>query len=164
VKNKKITYILLPLALLIWGIIVYKIFFYTADEENGVFLSQTEKIKTTTQIAQDTFDLQLNYQDPFLKNVANTTVQRQTGSEMPKSQEPKPAPKTVEKTVVFPALRYEGIVKHISRGKALAIININGKSKFVQTGETVDNIKLEQVYNDSIIVSYEKQYKTIRKK
>ncbi len=167
-KNKKVTYILLPLALFIWGIIIYKIFFYKDTQENNVFVPRVGNVKEQSRLKLDTFALQLNYQDPFLKNVGRTATVYNRGennqSAVKKTKEPaKPAKKEVE-TVVFPALKYEGIVKHISQGKALVIVNVDGKSTFVQTGETFNNIKLVEVYNDSIIVSYEKQNKTIRKK
>ena len=165
-KNKKVTYILLPLALLIWGMIIYKIFVSGNAEENYASLPQVGNVKEAPQIKLDTFSLQLNYQDPFLKNAGRVAAYNQNDNQSVKKPEPvKPASKPEEKPLVFPTLRYEGIVKHISKGKALIILNINGKSRFIQTGETVDDIKLVQVHNnDSIIVSYEKQNKTIRKK
>jgi type II secretory pathway component PulC len=163
VKNKKATYFLLPIAAIIWGLIIYKIFVPETVEENNFSMPAIAKSKESTKMRIDTFDLQLNYQDPFLKNVKNAAVSN-PNNQAGKEQEQKTKAKTEEKPVVFPEIIYEGIVKHISRGKALVIVNINGKSQFLQTGDSFENIKLIEVHNDSIVVKYEKQNKTILKK
>ena len=163
-KNKKVIYILLPLTLFVWGLIVYRIFFNQSKEENS-FIPPIANVKKTTQVKVDTFTLLLNYQDPFLKQ-ARRKVNYSDDENKPAvrpSALPKVEPQE-EKTIVWPSLKYEGFVRHISKDKALIIVGINGKSTLMQTGETINNIKLVQVYNDSITVNYEKQNKTIKKK
>ena len=66
-KNKKYIYLLIPLTIVIWGLIIYKIVSYKGD---GYESFKKEIKNNNTQdiiISDDTFSLFLNYPDPFLK-------------------------------------------------------------------------------------------------
>lgn len=148
---------MLPLALVVWGMIIYKIFFWTnAPQELIAFVPNTP-VKKSTVTLSDTFELKLNYPDPFLKNEkrrfsTNVQTTKKTTATNPK----KPA-----ETVNFPALKYNGLIK--KQENELAIITINGSSHFMKTGETANEVKLIRIYNDSIIVSFQNKKRTITK-
>jgi len=159
VKNRKLIYILLPLTLFIWGMIVYKIVFDTNTQEENTSFVQNANRKKTAAVPPDTFELLLNYPDPFLKDERRKVT---TPSNSPISAPPK-TDKKAEQTVNWPKLKYEGSVRHVKEGVTLAIVNINGTSKFMKAGETVDNVKLIQIYNDSITVNFQTQKRTVKK-
>ncbi len=145
--------------------IIYRIFFSTIGEEENMPFSK-QNAKKTSVAQKDTFELLLNYPDPFLKNekrgiINNRDINQQSAPAAKKITEPKPT-KEVE-TINWPALKYEGLVKHIKEGHELAIVNINGSSKLMKVGETVENIKLIKACSDSITVCCNKQNKTIKK-
>jgi hypothetical protein len=141
--------------------IIYKIFFYTNTQEENTSFVQSAGGQKTTAVPLDTFELLLNYPDPFLKNEKRKVT---TPSDNQTSAPTKKTDKSAEQvTVNWPKLKYEGSVKQVKEGVTLAIVNINGTSKFMKIGETVDNIKLIQIYNDSIIVNFQTQKRTIKK-
>lgn len=158
-KNKKLIYLLLPLALLVWGMIIYKIFFQTNAPENIAAFVPNKTAKQNNAALPDTFALLLNYPDPFLKNEKRAVTSTNTTTTQKKPVEIKPQ-KTIE-PVHFPAIKYSGVVK--KQEHELAIVSINGSSNFMKTGETVNDITLLRIYNDSIIVSFQNQKRTIKK-
>ncbi len=146
-----------PLTLFIWGMIIYKIFFHTSTPEESLAFVQNTTIKKNASALPDTFELRLNYADPFLKNEKRVIpVNTQTTK---KKVEAKPQKNT--EVVNFPAIKYGGLIK--KEGHELAIVSINGFSNFIKAGETVCDIKLIQVCNDSIIVCFQNQKRTIKK-
>ena len=63
-KNKKLSYWLLPVAALIWVLIIYKVISYNGPEQE--FVAVTNELGTIKNANQtDTFSLLLNYPDPF---------------------------------------------------------------------------------------------------
>ena len=158
-KNKKIIYVLLPLTLIIWGMIVYKIFFNTDTQEESSSFVQSKRVKNSAVTSTDTFTLLLNYTDPFLKQERRVTPNN--GSTTKKTTEPKPQKNT--EVLNWPIVKYGGLVKQVNKENELAIVSINGSSTFMKTGETVNDIKLIRIYNDSIIVSFQTQKRTIKK-
>ena len=159
-KNKKLIYILLPLTAIIWGMIVYRIFFDTnAQEESSLFV-QNKSTQNRAVAPPDTFELLLNYPDPFLKHerrvIPNTDVSTTKKEAEPKPQKP-------AEVVNWPAIKYGGLVRQVNQENELAIVTINGSSQLMKTGETVNDIKLIKIYNDSIIVSFQTQKRTIKK-
>ncbi len=156
-KNKKLIYILLPLALFVWGMIVYRIFFQTNTPEEHIAFMPNTTVKKSDVVLPDTFELKLNYPDPFLKNEKRViSANTQTAK---KAVEAKPK-KSVE-TINFPAVKYNGLIK--KQESELAIVSINGSSHFMKTGETANDIKLIRIYSDSIVVSFQNQKRTIKK-
>ncbi len=156
-KNKKLIYILLPLALFVWGMIVYKIFFQTNTPEEHITFMPNTMVKKNDAVLPDTFELKLNYTDPFLKNEKRViSTKAQTA---PKVVEAKP--KKSAETINFPAIKFDGFIK--KQENELAIVSINGSSHFMKTGETAKEIKLIRIYSDSIIVSFQNQKRTIKK-
>lgn len=164
-KNKAITYLLFLIVAIVWGTIIYKIFFYSESDGVEVRIDNTQ-VKDDTQEHIDTFALSLNYPDPFLKNSkvsprnhANTS--RPTLSQSGKKPAPKAAPKKQEAIIVWPTIRYDGLIK--SNDITTAIVTINGKSHFLKKDEVAKEVKLLSITKDSIIVMYQQKSKTIKK-
>lgn len=163
-KNKTITYILLFLVLVIWGTILYKIFFYTESESETFSMGKTSLTKITPE-SSDTFSLSLNYSDPFLKeNVRSNSISKSSTSTR-KSGQVKPTtiknnPSTSPQ-VVWPKVKYEGLIKN--NNNSTAILSINGSTQFLKIGDSFNDVKVESITKDSVIVSYHKNSKTIKK-
>ena len=63
-KNKKLKYILIPLVLVVWGVVLIRIFSYLRPSDSEIILPQKQAVKSK-QKKQDSFTLLLNYPDPF---------------------------------------------------------------------------------------------------
>ena len=65
-KNKKTLFLLIPLVLVIWGVVIWKLIDYQPSGENSCqhFLTKTEEIATDTA----RYELRFGYRDPFLRS------------------------------------------------------------------------------------------------
>lgn len=165
-KNKTITYILSIVVLIIWGTIVYKIFSHSDIESEN-----TNKVNNYSQINDsktiDTFSLSLSYEDPFLKGTKKikTTIQDIAKSDNKYKQnyikKKMGSQKRENTSIVWPSIRYEGMIK--SQNMTTAIVKINNKSYFIQQDEIVENVRIQKITQDSIIVEYQQKYKIVKK-
>jgi type II secretory pathway component PulC len=156
-KNKKLLYILIPGTLLIWGMIIYKIFNTVHAEENTV-AQHAELITTDDEIKSDTFSIHPVYRDPFLrkKNKINNPGSGQAATKITK-------PKIVPVVIAWPKIIYSGIIKNQKSNKQLALIEINGQSNMMKVGEEVYGVQLLKVFKDSIEVGFLKEKKFVSK-
>lgn len=160
-KNKKLLYILIPGTLLLWGIIIYKIYTVVGGNHDD---QQTEHQKYTsnesTGIISDTFSIHSGYRDPFNegKVIQNKTPHAEINTKAP---EAKQVPKTL--ITSWPQISYSGMIKNQNSSKQLALIQINGKTVSMKIGDVVDGVQLSKVYRDSIEVKLGKEKKFISK-
>lgn len=162
VKNKRVTYLLICVVCLVWGIIIYRLFFLDrGGDEETVFL----KAKTVHEpydqytVKKDTFKLALNYRDPFPGKAI-------TPAEPPKADlsvhtDFKPV-KPVIPPVIWPAIKYTGYITNPKTKKMVAILTVNGKERMTAEGESLEGIKLLKNKKDSILVSWMGKQKYIR--
>lgn len=126
--NKKLKrYVLLFVALLVWGLIGYRVYEYFNPEEITVenFTPQKfipKKIKETEK-----YTIKANYRDPFL-GVAPTKKKKKIAKKVIKNNQP------------FPSVVYNGVIE-ANRTKSY-IITINGQQEVFKIGQTFNNVKL----------------------
>ncbi len=137
-KSKPVTYLLIAGVLVIWGVILWKVF---SPKDDATPVQSPQNRVEMTVPAADT--LLLNYRDPFLGTAARKPVPKATGTtrvSAPPTPEPQP--------LVEHQLRYMG---SISRGGApYGLIEINGTLHTLRRGETADGYRLETIWQDSV--------------
>jgi type II secretory pathway component PulC len=158
-KNKKMTYVLLPLVMIVWGIVFFKIF--SAIKPSSAAVSDMNIIKRgddSSLFKVDTFSIVNNYRDPF-NNKPSTTNKSGTSHNVP-----------VKKKVVvtntplkWPEIVYNGIIKNKNSPQQLVMVKINGASNFMTKGENIAGVQLLKVYKDSIVICYSGEKRTVRK-
>lgn len=160
IKNKKLLYLLLPLVLCIWGFIGYKIYYNINNKPvyeingNALLVSKDNKSKI------DTFTIKNNYRDPFLNGaISSTSLQLQEEQEGFNDR----AGFSNIQLVVFPDLKYFGIITNTLKKQKVALVRIQGKDNIVREGDLKDNILIYRMYNDSLIIKLKKNKKTIFK-
>lgn len=162
VKNKGVTYLLIVAVALVWGIIIYRIFFMDpVEEDSGQFIKSTTKHEPFDQylVKKDTFTLALNYRDPFLSNV-NAPV------EIPKTSLATQALQIPVKPFVPPPnwemIRYSGYITNPVTKKLVSILTVNGKEQMVAEGESLEGVRLLKNKKDSVLVSWMGKQKYIK--
>ncbi|MFA6924756.1 MAG: hypothetical protein WC223_10955 [Bacteroidales bacterium] len=156
-KNKKSLYFLIPLVVIVWGLIVYKIINNKNEDYSTTNIAHNLKNNQETQNITDTFKLLADYNDPFLGKIAPVRVI----SKIQKKQSP---PKVEEKKLLnWPKIVYGGIIKNKSSNKTVIIVNINGIGKLMSEGEIFNNIRIKKIYKDSIIAEFNNETKKIVK-
>lgn len=149
-KNKKSIYILLPVVLLVWGVVIFQFFSFTTPDvvlENAV---PELNIKPFKLKERSTFSVDVNYRDPFLGKVYTAKeVSNVKKSVIKVKKMPKP-----EETIVWPTISYKGLISDVKGKNKTFMIVISGKNHFMKVGETENEIFLKDGDKESIYVKY----------
>ena len=147
-KNKKTLYVLVPLVLIIWGVIGNRIYQSMKDDNPGYYMEQASSKPVIEVLEPDTFSIIAEYRDPFLGRIRSSkpkTVQSK--------KKPTPIKKKPEPILRWPSITYGGMIRNQKTGKLVAMIKINGKDNLLSVGNVVSEVRLVQVYPDSIKVA-----------
>lgn len=131
-KNKKNIKILVPIVIIIWGVLLYKI--YEAFNPEDSTIPQTIATNFTTPKIQkkDTFSLLPVGQDPFLGTMYSKAKSKGSGNGTPKSKE----------DIAWPTINYFGIVSDKNSKSSVFIIEINGQQHLLKRGDIIEEIEL----------------------
>lgn len=143
-KNKKNIYILLPVVLLIWGMVIYRFFSFERPEEQDTQM-QYDIIKPITVKQKEIFTIDVNYRDPFLGKMY-----------LPESNKTKivKRKKAPEPQIEWPQIIYKGIVSDAKNKKKVFMLVINGQTYLMKEKETEQEMTLKSGNRESIIVKY----------
>ncbi len=151
----------------IWGLVAYR--FYQRANPN-FDLPQDHAFQEEASdggLVQDSFSLLLTYGNPF-SMAANTASQQKpfTGTALPKATIPTPpkppVPKPEPKPIVFPEIAYKGNIR-LKSGRSAALVSIGGSIANLGIGETLNEVTLFKIFDDSIKVKFQKTEKVIVK-
>jgi len=156
----KILKVGLAIALIvIWGTIISRIINGNSDEDGIIIASKSEILTSEKNIKP--FQLLVNYSDPFLSNyLVKEAVDNMVDSSLLVLPEVEQKPK---KYVRFPLVEYQGMSKNNQRYQSVALVKIDRKTHLVEVGTLVGEIKVIEIYKDSIKVEKEGTYKTYKK-
>lgn len=171
-KNRKLTFVLLPLAVIIWGGIVYR---FLQAQDYPVESKSISPISTKTHksdILPDTFVLLADYRDPFERKVP-AKIENPSGmiegfssykaNISSKVNDSKPVVSVTE-PVRWPDISYFGLIENRAKKTRVAICRLGGVDYFVEEGQTVTAIKVVKVWQDSILVNYQKENRIFKRK
>jgi hypothetical protein len=167
-NNNKTKYLLGILLALIWGMVSYRVYakYFTKNDVplNTIPVNMQEQ----SLLKIDSFELFLNYKDPFQYAEIETSVRSNfqaeavsyrypsVSIEAPKQAPPPPLP------VVFPEILYKGNIKSKS-GRVVALVSINGDNSNIAIYENRSGVQIMGIYEDSIQIQYKNAGKTILK-
>lgn len=141
-KNKKITYLLIALVVIIWGVIIYK--FYAA-----VTTKQADKQHIYENVQHQVNDTLRNYElffydrDPFLSILSDTATILQKDTEL--------ARPVVKIPKEVPAITYCGMIENMEQ--KTVILKWNNKFYHVQLGNKQGALELKAIYKDFILIA-----------
>lgn len=164
-KNKKLLYILIPVVLLVWGVIIYRIFNVVNSSGSNEVRKSSFVENTVNETLIDTFSIHPNYRDPFIsKRAKKTTFENKVVSTITKPD----LIKKVSNVVVplsnkWPSIVYNGLIKNERSNKQLALVQINGQSNILQLGNVAEGVELTKIFRDSIEVKFNSEKRFIRR-
>lgn len=164
-KNKKLLYILIPIVLLVWGVIIYRIFNVVNGSGSNEVRKSSFVENTVNENLIDTFSIHPNYRDPFIsKRAKKTTFENKITSTVTKPD----LIKKVANVVVplsnkWPSIVYNGLIKNEKSNKQLALVQINGQSNILQLGNVAEGVELTKIFRDSIEVKFNLEKRFVRK-
>lgn len=147
-KNKRTLYILFPVVILVWGIIIYRVigaFSDPAPEIQAVTYSKDSSV--FIQKERESFSLSPIIRDPFLdKRYVEKSIQT------PKT------PSIRKPAVTWPSIQYKGSVTGASG--SVYILSINGQDQLLQKGESSNEVTVVKGSTVSVTLRYKNQRKT----
>jgi len=158
-KNKKLLYVLIPFTLLIWGMIIYRIFNVVNPTSDFKILDTHQNSKVEEKMT-DTFSISANYRDPFLgkiqEKVKPTITQNSTNNVKQKV-------KKAEEIKVKPNMIYLGLIKSQKNNKQVALVQINGTINNMIIGDKYNGVEITKIYRDSIEIKFGNEKFYLRK-
>lgn len=159
-KGKKSLYVFIPLNAIVWGLVAYRIYSYFKDDSSLSDVGEFNII-VPKQLVSDSlgYILDLNYEDPFLKEEPKVQKKQSIGNDVHKKVTI-PKPTVPEKTY---DVKYLGLISNTSSGATTALISIDGKSYIGKAGNSIEGVKLESINSSFMIIKIGKQRLTINK-
>jgi len=157
-KNKKLTYLLIPAVFLIWGLIIYRIVVSHDPSPEIKFI--TEKSNQQEQENKEKNEnLILDYPDPFLKSLNNYSPNDRQQSKIIDTYQKKNGNKNKE----HPEITYWGMIENKEKKEMTINIRIEKKDYLMKIGHEIEGIELLNIKPDSILVSYKDQLLVVKK-
>lgn len=156
-KNKKSVYILLPLVLIIWGMLIYQFFSYSNDVEikveNDVPLFVNINYKEP-----DTTALDVNHRDPFTGKLEKpreiNTASNENSSKAPKIN-------TEKIPEVQTQIEYKGLVSDIANKKKVFMVIIDNQTFLMKQGDKENEVELISGNKEFISIKHKGKKKNI---
>ncbi len=116
---------MLPLVILVWGFVFYKLFgsFFSAP---NYAKEEVKQVIDVDEIEKDTFVIVADYRDPFLgKKVKIRKPSTSVAHSAPKSKRNGVKISKAEKP--WPSISYKGMIKNNNSDRRVGILNVGGK-------------------------------------
>jgi hypothetical protein len=163
-KNKKMTYLLGFVVIIVWGIIIYRLFDAAGGSDDDVVpavsSNSPKEPYNDFAILKDTTHLLLNYRDPFdlvkQKDTAAISVKRSVHTII--------VPVPVKPVFNWGFIQYSGYVRNPGSKKLITLVSINGQNEMLTEGEMKNQVKLIKNLGDSIKISFNGKTKFITMK
>ena len=158
-KNKKLTYLLLPIVVLLWGYAIFQVF----GGSKQAYVPVPDTVTFDEELLKDSLQfeaLNFNFSDPFLKrkiiNTKSVSVSRNPIQTRPYQVKKQNVQKPV--TIQWPNIRYGGTVNATK-----VFISINSQSDILNVSDEIQGVKIKEVFEDSIQVEFKGESKVILK-
>lgn len=166
-RQKNSTYLLILLAIGVWGIVGFQIF-KRMQGSLKVVRPNVHSVKLKAPPKKDTFSLNLDYPSPFLIGQRIQKKQKITFlSSLKESRQRRNILKEIEKEdnvdsnqIIWPQIKYLGLGKHGSSHSQTVLLSINNDIQMMDVHDVVDDLYILYAHEDSIKINYNGQIKT----
>jgi hypothetical protein len=159
VNKKKTTYLLLITVIIVWVLIIVRIFgFVKKDSFNIPEKVKLQKSEQQIQL-EDSIILIANYPDPFFGNITN----QKSIKKRSKNISVKPKTRNIQNNipVKWPVIQFDGTIQ--SANKIQGLLRIDNEQFFISESEIYNNVLIKKIYSDSVTVIYQNHCKSIKK-
>lgn len=147
-KSKKSIYILLPLVLIIWGMLIYQFFSYSSPDEIEI----DAEVPTVVNIeynAPDTTTIDASHRDPFTGKLENSkSANKKVVKSNTHSMNQDVAPQEQVQ------IEYKGIVTDVVNKNKVFMILINNQTFLMKQGDKEKDVELISGNNESILIKH----------
>ena len=165
--KKKINILLLIAVLGLWGSVLYRLVKnYMVANENSKLVEQRTASIPVTKLKKKSFEFKPLNRDPFLGRVySSNTIEKKHKIVNKVVGEPKIKSdvSNFDRVVSFPNIQYYGVIQSSQSNKEVILIKINGQLVRLSKNGESGGLKIKQVYKDSVVVTYSKQTRVIKR-
>lgn len=154
-KNKKLTYILLPLSILIWAFVIFQ-FFEKKEAPNAP--ERTFKEVKTVHDSIAFQELVIDYPDPFLKHSIKHVIHNKENRQVKRIKPNVKKEKVLNEIITWPKIEYGGTINN-----SKALLKINNRLMITAVNDTLMNVIVKQISQDSIFLEFKKKNKSFGK-
>lgn len=157
-KNKSVTYLLIGVVVLIWGLVVYRIFSAVSEGESGSSPIATFKSEKKAKVVQDdTFELILDYRDPFLGKISVASFLEGEVQQTRKTQKKQSfsAPIAPTSAIDWSFVTYLGAINSKKPGKEIGMFRLHGNEVMMKVKESRGEITVLKITKDSAYIQYQ---------
>lgn len=157
----------------VWGLLGKKIY-DKVYPSNGTIIGSTATVPSSkAQVTLTAYELDLDYKDPFLQKRKRAPQSRSTETANEKSVSKNSTSKKINKVadklaakpkpIKWPAVDYLGIIT-LKKGGSAAIISIDNAVENLSRGEKLNDVTVNQIFPDSILITFKEETKTVLRK
>lgn len=150
-KKKKNSKILLFIVIIIWGFLFYKIYDAFRPNPKNIRTKAPETFIPPPNAEKDTFSLLPIERDPFL----GTLYVKKNEKKIIHANKNKKK----EDDIVWPDIKYLGIVSDQDASTSVFILQINGRQHLIKKGESIEGIQLVYGSNNNLQLRYKGKIK-----
>ena len=174
-KNKRLSYVLLPLVLLVWGLIAQRIWFATTEaepEEDSArvlpaagqtpaprgpppLLSYVAPVRPLVGMGRSPAPLGGAVMREAVVSSPVSIVSAATSLNLPLAPPAAPAP-----PVVWPQVKYLGLIVNSGANNQVVLLAIDNQELLVKAGQSSHGVRLISAFRDSVQLSFSKQKKS----
>ncbi len=155
---------LIVFVLVLWGTIIYRYvnnYFYSQNLIIQEDYNQYSLIKINKR---DTFNLANLNRDPFLdKSTKRHRVISINNNSSGKVRNEISKPISSKLPTSIPTIQYFGVIKSSSKKDELIIVKINNVVKKMRLNSEFEGVKVNKVFKDSILISFNKKQLFVRR-
>jgi hypothetical protein len=175
VNNKRSVYLLLPLVLLVWGLIGWRIWSASSDPDSEAGPLPALALRARPVTARQRPSLLLTYGDPFKPGVSRPT---------PSSVGPVPVvsfapsasatnraaslnfpahpavPVVSAPSIAWPQVKYLGVISHAGGEAQVALLAIDNQELVIKAGKSERGVQVIKLFRDSVQLSFSGQKKS----
>ena len=150
-KNKTSLYLLFPLVIIIWGVVIYKMVGAFKDEPVIIPAPPRAVGEEVKRVQRDTFSLLPIVRDPFL------------GHYYKKPVEPKKHLAAPPRDVQWPEISYLGLISETGKSSGVHILQVNGNQFLLEKGGVAEEIRIVGSRSEQVTLIYRGDKKTFSK-
>ncbi len=174
-NSKRSVYLLLPLVLLVWGLIGWRIWAAASDSAPGIESLPAMALRAKPAAARHRPVLLLTYGDPFKpgpsRNAPPVTGPMPAASAFSSAPVSRPAtslnfavrpttPAAAVVSVVWPQIKYLGVIAHSGGNAQVALLAIDNQEMVVKAGKSERGVQVLKLFRDSVQLSFSGQKKS----
>ncbi len=148
--------------IVIWGYVGLKLNDYFQAEGQDIAYVPPAKNTIDMLFRKDTFDLKLDYPDPFLRSGRSRQTSAYTKPSAPSSTKPKAKTKP-DPVTSWPTIAFNGTLKSNQSEEPRGILKVGDKSDWVRVGDYLGGVKVLTLSKNEIQLEFNGESKVFGK-